>query len=355
MQNIKIDVYISDLLYSYDCVVIPEFGGFVANYASAKIQPIQHKLTPPSKKISFNKNLKNNDGLLSNHIASKQSLSYSEANELIKSFVNQSIEGLEKGDKIKIEKVGTLYLDPEKNIQFIAEEKNDFLLDSFGLGSMRVQPIVRAGAEERIEKEIKKVIPLVNKEEEKKRRAIFWPAAAVLLVLLVGAYFFNLQYNVIQSDSIQYSNLFTFNQESPAFAEREAITFVYEEEAGQELQLKEGLFNYTISNSEPTNIWVDNRIEEKELKVDNTKVVKESLKQELKYHVMGGCFSNKRNAEKLVKKLTNKGYDARLLGEFKELHAVSFGSFATVGDARELLARVKAEENKSAWLLAKQF
>ena len=354
MQNIKIDLYISDLLYSYDCVVIPDFGGFVANYAAAKIQPIQHKITPPSKQISFNKNLKNNDGLLSNHIAEKQSLSYSEANELIKSFVDQSIEGLNKGDKIKIEKVGTLFLDPERNIQFIAEEKNDFLLDSFGLGSMRVQPIVRAGAEERIQKEIKKVIPLVQ-EEEKKRRSIFWPAAAALLVLFVGAYFLNLQYKVVDTSAVQYSNLVGLNKANPLFEEREALKLATLKENKAGLKLEEGLFNYSISPKETTNIWVDNRTEEAEPKVDNTKVVKETLKQDLKYHVMGGCFSNKRNAEKLVKKLINKGYDARLLGEFKNLHAVSFGSFAADSDARDLLAKVKSNENKAAWLLAKQF
>ncbi|MFT7086538.1 MAG: hypothetical protein ACJAV5_002266, partial [Vicingaceae bacterium] len=50
-----------------------------------------------------------------------------------------------------------------------------------------------------------------------------------------------------------------------------------------------------------------------------------------------------------------KGYDARLLGEFKNLHAVSFGSFAFDGDARSLLSKVQAKENKAAWLLAKQF
>ena len=354
MQNIKIDLYISDLLYSYDCVVIPDFGGFVANYGTAKIQPIQHKITPPSKQISFNKNLKNNDGLLSNHIAEKQSLSYNDANELIKSFVNQSIEGLNKGDKIKIEKVGTLYLDPERNIQFIAEEKNDFLLDSFGLGTMRVQPIVRAGAEERIKEEIKKVIPLV-KEEEKKRRSIFWPAAATLLVWLVGAYFLNLQYNVVDTSSVQYSNLFNVSKENPAFEEREAAVFSRLVENKSELKLEEGLFNYTISDTETTSIWVDNRPEEVEIKLDNTTVVKEALKQDLKYHVMGGCFSNKRNAEKLVKKLIRKGYDARLLGKFKNLHAVSFGSFTSNNDARTLLSKVKSEENKAAWLLAKQF
>lgn len=354
MQNIKIDLYISDLLYSYDCVVIPDFGGFVANYASAKIQPIQHKITAPSKQISFNKNLKSNDGLLSNYIAENQSLTYNEANDLIKSFVNQSIEGLNKGDKIKIEKVGTLYLDPERNIQFIAEEKNDFLLDSFGLGTMRVQPIVRAGAEERIKREIKKVIPLVQ-EEEKKRRPLFWPAAAMVLVLFVGAYFLNLQYKVVDTAGVQYSNLLNVSEETSLFEERKVVSFPKLEENGLEFQLEEGLFNYAISETEVTRIWVDNRKEETEHKLDNTAVVKEVLKQDLKYHVMGGCFSNKRNAEKLVKKLIGKGYDARLLGEFKNLHAVSFGSFVSDDDAKTLLSKVKAEENQAAWLLAKQF
>ena len=354
MQNIKIDVYISDLLYSYDCVVIPDFGGFVANYASAKIQPIQHKITPPSKKISFNKNLKSNDGLLSNHIAEKQSLSYAEANELIKSFVDQSIEGLNKGDKIKIEKVGTLFLDPERNIQFIAEEKNEFLLDSFGLGTMRIQPIIRVGAEERIKKEIKKVIPIVQ-EEEKKRRSIFWPAVAMFLVLLVGTYFVNLQYNVIDTSAVQYSSLFDTSKELSTFEEREATDFNDLDEAVKNFELKGGLFKYEVSSEERTNLWVDNRKEEIEAKIDNTKVAEEVVKQNLKFHVMGGCFSNKRNAEKLVKKLIIKGYDARLLGEFKNLHAVSFGSFVADADARQLLAKVKEEELKAAWLLAKEF
>lgn len=354
MQNIKIDLYISDLLYSYDCVVISDFGGFVANYAAAKIQPIQHKINPPSKQISFNKNLKNNDGLLSSHIAEKQSLSYSEANELIKAFVDQSIEGLNKGDKIKIEKVGTLFLDPEGNIQFIAEEKNDFLLDSFGLSSMRVQPILRAGAEQRIQKEIKKVIPIA-KVGEKKRRSIFWPAAAMLLVLFIGAYFLNLQFNVLDTSAVQYSNLFNIDKEASSFEERKATDFTEFNGKVEELKLVEGIFQYTISPTEITNIWVDNRTEKVEPKVDNAKVDNEKLRQDLKYHVMGGCFSSKRNAERLVKKLINKGYDALLLGQFKNLHAVSFGSFVSDSDARALLSKVKSNENKAAWLLAKQF
>ncbi len=194
MQNVKIDIYISDLLYRYDCVVVPDFGGFVSNYASAKIHAIQHEFIPPAKQISFNKNLKNNDGLLSNHIAERRSISYDDANLLIQSFVNQSLIGLQKGDKIHIEKVGTLFLDPERNLQFTAEERNDYLLDSFGLNSFKALPIQRAGAEERIKEKIQEAIPLL-KEEEKKKRRFYWPAAAFLLLLFLSSFFFNQQFN----------------------------------------------------------------------------------------------------------------------------------------------------------------
>jgi cell division septation protein DedD len=127
------------------------------------------------------------------------------------------------------------------------------------------------------------------------------------------------------------------------------------DEAVENVELKEGLFKYEVSKEERTNLWVDNRKKEIEAKIDNTKVAEEVVNQNLKFHVMGGCFSNKRNAEKLVKKLVRKGYDARLLGEFKNLHAVSYGSFVVDADARQLLAKVKEEELKAAWLLAKEF
>ena len=354
MQNIKIDIYISDLLYKYDCVVIPDFGGFVANHASAKIQPIQHRLNPPSKQISFNKNLKSNDGLLSNHIAERKALNYQEANELIKSFVNQSIEGLNKGDKILIEKVGTLFLDPERNIQFIAEEKNDFLLDSFGLGTLRSQPIAREGSEERIKKEIKKVIPLIK--EEKKKKRLFWPIAGVFIFLLVGTYFLNSQYTWVDTTQVQYSNIFSSpSSEIAIYKETNHQTFEEFEIEEKELVLEEGVYPYVTGDEEVTNLFVDNRKEKPIVAIDNTRVVEEETTIALKFHVMGGCFSNKRNAQKLVKQLKAKGYDARLLGEFKNLHAVSFGSFASDAEARNLLTTVKETENSAAWLLVKPF
>ena len=39
-MSLRLDSHISYLLHEHDCVILPAFGGFVANYHSAKIDPI---------------------------------------------------------------------------------------------------------------------------------------------------------------------------------------------------------------------------------------------------------------------------------------------------------------------------
>ena len=49
--------YIKELLFLHDCVILPGFGGFVANYKSAKIDEIRNVFFPPSKDIGFNREI----------------------------------------------------------------------------------------------------------------------------------------------------------------------------------------------------------------------------------------------------------------------------------------------------------
>ena len=55
-MNKTISKYISELLFLHDCVIIPEFGGFVGNNKSAVLNEITRTISPPSKEILFNPN-----------------------------------------------------------------------------------------------------------------------------------------------------------------------------------------------------------------------------------------------------------------------------------------------------------
>ena len=51
-MSLQLDSHISYLLHEHDCVILPAFGGFVANYNSATIDPIINLMHPP-KNILF--------------------------------------------------------------------------------------------------------------------------------------------------------------------------------------------------------------------------------------------------------------------------------------------------------------
>ena len=72
----NIESYIAQLLYRYQCVTVPGFGAFLTEIQSAQLIESSHSFFPPKKVISFNAHLKNNDGLLANHIAQAEKTSY---------------------------------------------------------------------------------------------------------------------------------------------------------------------------------------------------------------------------------------------------------------------------------------
>ena len=114
----NIENYISDLLYNNDCVIIMNFGGFVCNPTSAKLNKETGILSAPNKSILFNSQLKENDGLLISHIAKSEKISQEEAkNEVIK-IVEEWKANLNKFKSLRLEKIGLFTLSKEGNIIF---------------------------------------------------------------------------------------------------------------------------------------------------------------------------------------------------------------------------------------------
>jgi hypothetical protein len=201
---LKLEQYISELLYQYDCVVVPGLGGFVANYKSATIQPIQNTFSPPSKSISFNKNLNANDGLLANLIAQKEGFNFDVAIKKIEETVAVINRDLKLKKRVLLNDVGTLFLDSENRTQFEPEHSVNYLLGSYGLAVFQKQPIQRTTIEEKITKEfVDRTAPLFSVKGSKRTK---WIAAATIgipLAFLTGW----LPYNVDLNKNLSYANL----------------------------------------------------------------------------------------------------------------------------------------------------
>ena len=93
----QLETYISDLLYRYECVIIPDFGAFLTQRESAKVHELTNAFYPPKKVLSFNEQIQKNDGLLVHYIADVEKIPFDAAlkkvQKRIKSLKSYLIQG----------------------------------------------------------------------------------------------------------------------------------------------------------------------------------------------------------------------------------------------------------------------
>ncbi len=332
----KVDKHISELLYRHDCVIVPELGGFVANYASAKIHPVQHSFTPPSKNIVFNKNLKNNDGLLANQIVTTENKTYPEALKYIQHFVENANLQLKKGSKVTIDEVGILFLDVERNIQFEPDTKTNHLPDAFGLAAFQSPAVKRDNISKRIEKEFKDrgAVPAERKKINVKR----YVALAIAMPLIFAMVWIPLKTDLLKN--INYASLNPF-----ASKEIKTVTPDVPKNATPVViaPVKKDTAATVAENPVPTTV--------EPVKPDTTRVVTAPpVNTDYKFHLVAGCFQIENNAVKFVASLQSQNIAASIIGQNdKGLFVVSCGDYATRKEANDQLENLRKVQ-PNAWL-----
>ena len=184
----NIDKYISELLYEHDCVIIPGFGGFIGNYAPARIQASHHSFSPPFKSLLFNVNLKQNDGLLANRVSQGEMISYADALLYVGSLVKGWNKELNSGMPIVIDKVGKLSKSKEGTVQFEQNDEFNFLPESYGLTSLISPAIKRQGFRRKLEKKVLQYAESSTHDRRFIPKALKW-AAFLALPIGTAAFF----------------------------------------------------------------------------------------------------------------------------------------------------------------------
>ena len=297
-----IEDYIKDLLYRYDCVIIPNFGGFVTNRVSAKIHEDSNTFYPPTKQIGFNVNLNHNDGLLANYIASVENISFDQATSKIKATVLKWNK-LIKTSSVDIKNIGSFSINEKNQLIFNPKNNINYLKTSFGLTPTKSTVVVRSK---------QNVIPLVPKERQRKT-PVFIKYAATVAVLL----------------SLSYVGWTGYENK------QEQLNF-----AKDQRKLEEKIQTATFI--------IENPLATIELNV-NKEVPKS-------FHVIAGAFQFVENAHRKVDQLNSKGFNATILGTNKwGLTQVAYASFYKKSDAFQSLSDIRKVDSKDAWLLVKKF
>ncbi|TDN87371.1 sporulation related protein [Salegentibacter sp. 24] len=307
----KIANYIQDLLYRYECVILPGFGAFLSQKEPAYIDKETETFYPPKKIVSFNSQLKKNDGLLANYIASAQKESYTTAVNMIAEFVSKLEKSLKEDGKVEFENIGRLFFVEEK-LQFEPFSQINYLTDSFGLDSFKTSEINRETYKKQVE-ELDEKAPILFTPEKRKSPAYLKYAAIGLVALGISGF---MGLNIYSSQVSEHN--------------------IAEQQQAQE-QLQEQLQRATFV--------IDNPLPAITFKV---------AKQTGNYHIVAGAYRVEENAKTKVAELRNEGFKAHLLGENKYgLHQVVYESHEKRRDALKMLRKVKSF-NEAAWLLVQE-
>lgn len=381
-----LDKSIGELLFHYDCVIIPEFGGFVTNYKAAHLDKRLHLFHPPSKEVSFNKNLVRNDGLLANYLSGFKNCTFEEANQFIKQSVEDYFAKLNNGERIEFNKVGIIYRDNDTNLRFQPIPGQNFLKDAFGLEELFAAPIAKP-VEEKERSVVPKLQPspkpavektpiipiqrnaqpakreekapketLIAQEDQGFNRRWIW-AAAIGLPFIAYAGWLLTTADLRHPQHMTIADLNPFGKKVQAsYSERTANLGSMDTTDDTNSFAHIGSLDETVVQLSfvypPNDPGVIVRLKEevKPAAAINTYVAPVEIKTR-RYHVVGGCFGEERNAQRLVDTLREKGYSAYILDQHKGLFRVTYGNFTRRSEALESLRKVQEEELKSAWLL----
>jgi len=304
-----LDIFIKDLLYRYECVIIPELGAFLTNTLSCSFDNTSNTFFSPKKTVSFNPYIKQNDGLLANYISHVKHISFEDAKNDILQQVIQLKTALKQGETILFKDVGSLALNAEGVILFTPQTRVNYLKDAFGLENLtHISPVNISEKNS------------ISRSKLDYRPYFKYAAIAVIGLALLGT--------TGALGSKYYLNTIEKHNQ---LAQEEANKIIDD-------RIQQATFSL---NTFPA-ITLD-------LKKEN------SIPEPKKYHIIAGCFRIKANSTKRIKQLQKEGFKAQNLGINKYgLHQISYDSFSDRDEALTALQDIRKTQSSDAWLLVKE-
>ena len=309
-----IEKHISDLLYRYQCVTVPGFGAFLTETVSAHVTGSASSFFPPKKVVSFNANVKNNDGLLANHVALQEKMSYELAVIKIGDVVNEWTYLLQNRNRVVLKNIGEISVNNEMNWVFEPANTVNYLTDSFGLSSFVSPEITREVLKQEVEA-LEEKAPIIF-TPERKRDYSYLKYAAVFVTMLGAGGFGYIAYN---NQQIETKTL--------------AVQKNVQEEVQQQIQQATFVISAPV---EAVELSVTAPVEEK-----------------MPYHLVAGAYRSEENANKAIAELKAAGFEnAKMLSMNKHnLYPVVYGSFKNLNEAQTERKNIQKSHNAEAWLL----
>ena len=326
---VPFDIILFDLLVKHNCVIIPDFGGFVSKRVSSKIDFDQGIIIPPAKHLLFNKHLVANDGLFLTAYADRNGLRYIEAEEKLKEIVLNLKKDLSSGKALMFSRIGVMKRSTDGFYTFSQDKEFNLLSDAYGLKKLEFDSVmnkeetsVHNVAKE--DNEQPKAHPTVK--SLKKKRFLRYAAAACILPLMMYTFWIPFKSDFFNSGLLSIHdfdpfyikevgryqpNVSDLGQQAVFEGHSEQIRNLGNTSWVEDINLLKSQIIVSIEANEP-------EVPEYELSTSENEEVPYS-----KQYIVG-CFSVKENAINFRNKISADGFVPLILDGGK-LYRVSMG------------------------------
>jgi nucleoid DNA-binding protein len=341
MQNIDFIQAIESLLLEHDCVIIPNFGGFVINVQDFKFDEKEAIIHPRKKSIAFNERLKSDDGILAMHMVKQHIISQKKAFESVAAFGKEMKDGLKNNQPLAFGNLGTFSLTEESKIVFEPNQTFNYDLDQFGLYSVstgaRKKPVL---IEAPVEKSLED-LPTQTKEEveevQQPRKITSKFYAYILLAFIVGG----MGAYILTEPNSKFVN----SSFSP-------LTIRIKKEQKQEKMLP---ISKAIATSKTANLVVTEEVESGNEEIKPV-IVPKNIEVSDHIFLVAASFKTIEKAELGKSELIQKGFqEATILPKLanETYYRISLGSAKNMDLAYAEAANLKKEKKIDIWVFKK--
>ena len=335
---IPFEEVICQLILRHNCVVLPNFGGFVSKTISAQIDFEKGILQAPYKQLLFNRNLINDDGLVLAEYARLNGLYYQEGVSQLTDFTGKLNADLAQGKQVSIPKLGIFTKDADGIVRFEQDRHFNLLLSSYGLSNVTFVP-----NQVQEETPIIQLNPVTIEEPSQKNPTKFWKyaAAACLLPFAFYSFWIPMKTDVLHSGLISYKDFNPLRGNiTVRYTEKQMAPF-------EKAMFNEAKIDQQLSSVEPGKIGLYQYDEStvfavKVPNLETTATVVEQAAVKANFEYIVGCFSDERNANNFVQKLQADGFNAHILPG-GTLIRVSAGSAANQTEIQAIQSSVSSK------------
>ncbi len=326
-------LHLEYLLHSYNCVIVPNLGGFVVN-TTPVIREGLSAFYAPTTELVFNRDLTYDDGLLIESFMRVEKIPAEVAQQKIKSAVKEIKDSLRDKKELSLGDLGSFTMIDEHHFEYISAP---FIRpDHYGMGTASLQPVLQLQpkvTESTVESQAEKKQP--QRKQMWKNSTIAASVAAVVFFILI---LFPIQDSTIHHQTAQVLN--------------EKGLFSAKDKKSKELNVQTATADQYLPEVDITD---DNlpAIDNQEESTATITSVTTAESTSPRYYIIAGVYEVKNYAENMLNQLKEEGYtNASTFTKHGRINVYS-EAYPTIEDAYNALNNLvqKNKNHSDAWIL----